>query len=63
MDKIDKIRKDLNIVFDYSKLDFNKPITRDDIDWDVYNNKFKFVDKVKSTCSSILRLVIRLVNQ
>jgi hypothetical protein len=48
MNRIDQIKKDLNLAFDYSKLDFNKPITREHIDWEVYHNKFKFVDKVKA---------------
>ena len=48
MNRIDKIKKDLNLCFDYSKLDFNKPVTREHIDWEVYNNKFKFVDRVKA---------------
>ena len=34
----------MKLKFDYSKLDFNKPITRKDIDYEIYNNKFKFVD-------------------
>lgn len=34
----------MRIEYDYGKLDFNKPITAKDIDWEVYNNKFRFVD-------------------
>jgi hypothetical protein len=48
MKRIEEIKKNLNISYDYSRFDFNKPITNKDINWEVYNNKFKFVDKVKS---------------
>ena len=48
MSRIEEIKKELNISFDYSKLDFNHPITREHLDMEVYNNKFKFVDKVNA---------------
>jgi len=47
MNKVEQIKKELNLAYDYSKFDFNKSITRKHIDWDIYNNKFKFVDKVR----------------
>jgi len=47
MNKVDQIKKDLNLVFDYSELDFSKQITREHIDWEVYHNKIKFAKKVK----------------
>ena len=38
----------MKLAYDYSKLDFTKPINRENIDWDIYENKFKFVDQVKA---------------
>ena len=34
----------MKLSYDYSKFDFNKPLTRKDIDSEIYENKFKFVD-------------------
>ena len=38
----------MEINYDYSKFDFNKPITREQIDLEIYNNKFAYVDLYKS---------------
>ena len=46
--KLDKLKIKLKIGYDYSKFNFDKPITRDHINWEVYENKFKFVDKVRA---------------
>jgi len=48
LNKKEQIKKELNITYDYSKFDFSKNITREHIDSTIYNNKFKFVDKVKA---------------
>jgi len=34
--------------YDYGKLDFNQDVTRSDLDMGIYENKFLFVDKIKS---------------
>ena len=43
-----KKRTKMEINYDYSKFDFNKPITREQIDLEIYNNKFAYVDLYKS---------------
>jgi len=47
MMRLQGINKMLRIDYDYGKLDFNQPITSKHIDWEVYKNKFIFVDEYR----------------
>lgn len=38
----------MKISYDYDNVDWNQDVTRDNIEYQTYINKFKFVDKVKS---------------
>jgi len=46
--KYDTELENLNLKINYGDIDFNSDITRDDLNNDIYENKFKFVDKFKS---------------